>query len=589
MRRKRMLRAPLSSDRERAGGRIGTPHRTPMIRLRPEHALLLVIGLLLMTALPARAQQDGILQIGDPIHRFLERQYAAGRLGDAVLWHKPLSAYQAQAYLDTLALSEDRLSSTDRLLLARFRGTAPRAGAAMVNRYVPFLYVNGDDFLSVEGPNYALRLEPTAYLSIGRATHERPGRETAAYRTYQNTRGVRASGHLGPNIYFESRLEENQVVMPRHDFQLPTAPRLNNLVKREGNHLDYMLATGMLGVRTEFFDIRFGRDRNRWGPGENSMLLSNYAAVYDQLQIRTRVWRLEYTNLFAAFSDLSPFRREHRDTTLPRKFGAFHQLAINIPGRVKLSLFENVIFAPDSVRGDLYDVSYLNPIIFYRAVEHDRGSPDNVQLGAGLSWRPINGIDLYGQLLISELVFGHLFSGEGNFENRQGYMLGFHLADLAAPGTSLRYEYSRARPFLYSHRHAVTAFVHSNDVLGHPAGQNMIDHSLFLDWQITARSRFAANLARTVRGRDTDENIGGNPLRSYREGRERRRGFFTGDGIRVGEWLVETHAGYEILPKMHLEGALRFRSWDDAELGYEAAIEPMLLMRWGIPLQSRRW
>ena len=59
--------------------------------------------LFLLLSVPASAQVDGVLQIDDGLHRFLVRQQLAGRLDWAHLTHQPLSAGDAQAYLDSLS------------------------------------------------------------------------------------------------------------------------------------------------------------------------------------------------------------------------------------------------------------------------------------------------------------------------------------------------------------------------------------------------------------------------------------------------------------------------------------------------------
>src|SRR5690606_26618913 len=144
---------------------------------------------------------------------------------------------------------------------------------------------------------------------------------------------------------------------------------------------DYFAATGVVGFRSKYFEARLGRDHHQWGVGRSSLVLSNFSAPFDFLQLRTTLGRFQYVNLFAGLTDKDLFVVQE---TLPepRKYAAFHRLSVALPGRVQLGVFESVVFSSDSLgvrRG--FDVSYLNPVIFIRAVERDRGSPDNVLLG----------------------------------------------------------------------------------------------------------------------------------------------------------------------------------------------------------------
>src|SRR5690606_21335953 len=78
-----------------SGRSFARPPRSPsrMRRLLPAFTLLLAA----LTAAPARAQSEGLLQVEDDLHHFLERQQVLGRLPGAALGAKPLSAYEAHA------------------------------------------------------------------------------------------------------------------------------------------------------------------------------------------------------------------------------------------------------------------------------------------------------------------------------------------------------------------------------------------------------------------------------------------------------------------------------------------------------------
>ena len=275
-----------------------------------------------------------MLQIGDPMHRFLERQKTAGHLPGAFVSTQPLSAYEAQTYLDTLAARADSLNLTrsERRWVARFRGEMPAPGVRWAQSVWGRLYPNGQDLAAVSGEGYGLQVNPLLYASVGRGF-----RTEGDVTTWRNTRGVRASGHIGP-VFFESRFTENQERPLVNAFQTngDTAPRLGFVLQQNGSVYDYFTVEGVVGVRSKFFEVRFGRDRNRWGFGRQSLHLSNYPTAYEQLQIRTNVWRLQYTNLFTRFTRAVglPAQGDRSDAVQPRSYGAFHRLAFNRALRV---------------------------------------------------------------------------------------------------------------------------------------------------------------------------------------------------------------------------------------------------------------
>ena len=561
------------------------------------HKLLRLSVSLLMLSLAvadARAQQDGVLQVNDSIHRFLLRQQTAGRLPGAFLSHQPLSAYEARRYLDSLAAHPDTLNRVDRHLLAHFRGEAPGPGAAWVHQRLSFLYPNGRDVGSAQGDGYAIQINPLLNTSVGSARQTKGEDRPGQVSTWQNLRGARLSGHVGKHIFFEARVEEIQRRPILPDIEGATIPRERNvsfLPGRAGEAsstvYDYTHAMAVVGFRSKFFEIRFGRDRNRWGTGINSLMLSDYASVYDQLQIRTTFWRLQYVNLFTAMED--GFARQ--GASFPRKYGAFQKLSLNLSSRLQIELFESVIHIPDTTREGRrpgYGVEFLNPLIFLHQAEKEHDKLGSVTVGAGLSWIVRPGIRPYGQLLLTELVVKELFAGDGWWGNKWGYLIGLHLADLALNRVDLRLEYARVRPYTYSH-HGSSNYLHYNDVLGHPAGQNMEDLAVFFNYRFTRRLSTALNAAFTRRGRDTEtENFGGDPRLSY-DTRVSEYGVNLLQGIRQESLLLEAHIDYELLPDLFLEGAVRVESVDDEETGLYRYVEPSLSLRWGLPFRSIRY
>jgi hypothetical protein len=585
----------------------------PPGRLRCAAALVALLFASLAAAFgvaPAAAQPEGVPHLDDDLHDFLLRQQARGLLPDAHLSHRPLSAYEAERYLDSLgALRGARravLTEWDRRRLARFQGRAEGPGTAFVQGYAPFLYRNGEHFFVAEGEDYAVQIEPLFYFDYGRARQTAIEDRDATVPVWQNTRGARVGGHVGDYVFFETELRENQrrdpdALRPPLDQRGRTAPRLGNtrFPSDGGATYDYFRATGVVGVRTEHFEARFGRDRNHWGPGETSLVLSGYAPAYDQLQLRTTFWRVQYTNVFASMTDLTPQSFDSGSSDLPNKFGAFHRLAFDLPAGVELGLFESVIFAPDDDQQTRFDIepAYLNPVIFYRAVERDLGSPDNVLLGVDADWTtPLQGFDVYGQFMLDEFIASEIFTD--SWTSKYGLLMGARLAGLptetlALDDLTLAFEYARLRPYLYTHRDPSTSYTHYNDLFGHPAGPNAENFALFARYRPFPRVEAALNVAYTRRGRaPTDSlgnemNVGADPLKSFNTRSSDEAPFL--DGVRQNRWLIEARAGYEVLPDLFLEATLRFESVDDAGRGLDRYVAPSLALRWGLPFRSARY
>ncbi|MFN3597603.1 MAG: hypothetical protein ACK41D_10075 [Rubricoccaceae bacterium] len=561
---------------------------------------LLATALLLALAPTAPAQTDGLQQIDDETQRFLERQRTLGHLADGRLDVLPLSARDARALLDSLAARPDALTDTDRRLLAHLRGERP---AGLLTRYAqalsPELYRNNRTLLSVrgdaQGVPFGFEADAVLNLAYGPVqVYDAAGRRPQR-TAWLNTRGVRAAGHAG-RFFFETRVEENQARAPEPRFVPQTAPRLGFTLFRDSTY-DYFNSTGVIGYRGPVLEARFGRDRNRWGFARSSPYLSNYAAPYDHLQLRWTVWRLQFTNLYARFTNPVRPAGARGDDLYQQRFGAFHRLAIRLPAGLEAEVFEAIIFGADTTafgrRASFFELAYLNPFQFYRGAERDIGSPDNALAGGGLAWQGLGGARLYGQLLLDELSFARL--RDDWWGNKWAVVAGAEVSDPGLPGLGrlrgldLRAEAARLRPYLYSHRGLGTAYVHFRDGLGHPAGPNAEDLTLSARYVPSPDMEAVLDLAFTRRGRNTaTQNFGSDPLEPYTT-RVSDDDVVMLQGVRQSNVLAEARLGYRLLPDATAGAAVLYVTRNDAELGRTRYAVPQVFLRWGVPFASTRY
>jgi hypothetical protein len=571
-----------------------TARPAPMIR-----RLLLGLGLLVGAA-PGSVwgQTDGLLQLDDETHRFLQVQKTKGHLPDAFLSHQPLSVYEARRYLDTLAVrdsAEQLLSADSRARLARLRGKAPRPGAEWAQRTLS-LYENGHDLLAWSGSRYGLQINPLYDGHLGPAIHEEESDRVANGMAWRNTRGLRLSGHVGKYLFFESRISENQWKPAWDEFANNTAPRVSHISFHDpGTAYDFFDAIGVIGVHTRHVEVRVGRDHNHWGRGQGSLILSDYPTAYDQAQVRATLGPVQYTYLLARFLNATP--QQNTRPFRPSRYAALHRFVIQATDALELSFFEGVVLKRDTLGVQRsrtgFDPAYLNPVTLFRGIERDLGSPDNALLGVGAAWRPVPGTRLYGQFLLDELRVSRI--GDEWWGNKWGGLLGLHLTRTGVPNLSARVEASRIRPYVYSHRTGATAFTHMDDGVGHPAGPNSIDVSLFLDYEPPGPWRAFLNAAWTVRGRngtneagEVTENYGADPRVSF-QSRVDGYGITMLQGIRQQQGLLETAVAYEVLPHLRVMAAVRGERVVDAERGTDYYLSPRLVLSWGFPYQSLRY
>lgn len=323
------------------------------------------------------------------------------------------------------------------------------------------------------------------------------------------------------------------------------------------NHFDW---NGHVDYKAgDYFHFTLGKGRHFIGEGYRSLFLSDEATGYPFLKITTTAWRFRYINLFTLMNDI---RGSGGDPArFMKKFTSMHYLSWNISKRVNAGLFEAIVWQdndPKYPRG--FDLSYINPVIFYRPVEFGLGSPDNALLGFALNVKVGRKAMLYSQLMLDEFLLTNVRAGQGWYGNKQGVQAGAVLHDaFCRKGLLLRAEVNYVRPFMYTHSDTRQNYAHYGQPLAHPYGSGLLEGLLQGEWR---RGRWLLGniFSYAVMGRDTADGHGsfGNNIflsdndRPYWRGsRMNDFGYYLGEPekevvaqneLRIG-WLVEPRSG----------------------------------------------
>ena len=191
---------------------------------------------------------------------------------------------------------------------------------------------------------------------------------------YTNTRGITVKGTIGKKLAFQSNFYENQSVFYNYitDFvkKYRVIPGQGLSKGFKDNGYDYAWVTGLISyLPSKYFNFQFGNGHNFIGNGYRSLLLSDNSFNYPFFKITTNIWKLQYTNLYTSLIDINAPHTYQGG--FQRKYSTFHYLSYNLCKRLQIGLFEAVIWqAADSTGNRGIEISYLNPVIFYRPVEY---------------------------------------------------------------------------------------------------------------------------------------------------------------------------------------------------------------------------
>ena len=400
---------------------------------------------------------------------------------------------------------------------------------------------------------------------------------------YLNTRGAEAQGIIDNKIGFYTMFTTTEGVFADYVRQSVITKRAfpnEGYWKTSAKQYDLTQGRGYITFGlSKSIDVQAGYDKRFIGNGLRSMVFSDFSnpSLFGQINFRSdkfnyHILHSELTADIIFANSLSP-----GDGRYPKKFFTYHRLGVQLFPNFELGLFESIV----SQKADL---NYFNPLIFYRAVEQQLGSPDNVLLGVDFQYNVKSKVQLYGQFILDELVISALRSGNGDWRNKFGIQLGAKYIDaFDVANLDLQAEVNLARPYLYASDSAVLSYTHYRNPLAHPFGANFKELALAARYQPTRKVFISSKFIRTIHGEDDNNlNYGGNLLASTND-RIDNLGNEIGQGVGTNTNYLELTGSYMLLHNVFLDWKNILRKKDSAiDSRSSNTFITMLSLRWNI-------
>jgi hypothetical protein len=429
-----------------------------------------------------------------------------------------------------------------------------------------------ENLVQIQGDGYWFTLNPIFDLQLGKSM------ASVSNATFVNTRGIQIQGGLGTNFNFTTTIYESQGrfadYFNRYAESIKPSggnpaviPGIGIAKDFKTDAYDFPLAEANLTYTAgRFIDLQLGYGRNFIGDGYRSLFQGDGASPYPYFKINTNFWKIKYTNTYMWLKDVRP--EATVDKTYSTKYMANHYLSWNVSKRFNLGLFESVVWANNNNRG--FDMSFVNPIIFYRAVEFASSSRSgNALLGISAKYKWNNQINLYSQFLLDEFALGDVQEQNKSWRNKFGYQLGVkYFNAFNVNNLLLQLEFNHVRPYVYSHSDPLTNYGHTNQSLGHQWGGNFKEAIAIARYH---KGRYFADAKVTFgqRGLDFDTpengaNYGGNIYKDYDESRPFDSNVSVGQGNKTMIVIADLQAGYLINPATNLKffGSYIYRNFD---------------------------
>lgn len=424
---------------------------------------------------------------------------------------------------------------------------AERAEYVSKNPWFKRFYKTPANLYEVHVKDFDLIINPAIQVTVSK---EKNNDQTL----YLNTRGLTLRGRIANKIGFYTLLTDNQEKDPMwvrdwvsYRKAVPGAGFYKPF--KQGGY-DYFDARGAITFNVaKYIDIAFGYDRNFIGNGYRSMFFSNAGNSNLFLKLNTRIWKINYQNLFMELHNADD---RIGDKLIGKKYAAMHHLDIAFTKWLNVGLFEGVVFG----RRDRFDFGYLNPIIFYRSIELQNGSFDNSVAGLDVKANLAKKIQLYGQLCLDEFLLSEITKKNGWWGNKWALQLGAKYVDaFGISNLDLQLEMNRVRPYTYSHRDSVANFTHYNQPMAHPLGANFQEFIGIACYQPAPKWLAVAKLIYYQQGRDSNTVSYGSNIFLYNISPPRQGDFghFVGDGWKTNVLFASFLLSYELRENFFLE------------------------------------
>ena len=433
------------------------------------------------------------------------------------------------------------------------------------------LYNNRANFYEVNTENFTLRANPVINIQFGK-----DGDQTII----RNTRGAELRGTIDDKVYYYTRVVDNQrnyakyaestidkyKAVPGHGFYKD----FQSTVIEDFNGYDFFDAEGYVGLDvSKHVALELGHGKHMIGNGIRSLLLSDTGDNYFYVKLNTRIWKLQYQNIWAELNSLS-YRTLPGDRLLTKKYMATHYLSYKPTNKFEIGMFETVIFD----RQNQFEFQYLNPIILYRVIESGLGSPDNVLVGLNANYTFGGHFQAYGQLVLDEFNLGELRAGTGWWANKFGYQLGLKYYNaLSVDHLDLQVEYNTVRPYTYTHSRPLSvlpeysnaSYSHHSQPLAHPLGANFKEVLASAKYQVSDKLYLQGRAMFTSYGEDGATDTLGNNILLVSGGRNMDFDNETGQGLQTDIMMIGLNASYQMMYNYYIDFDFVYRK-SDSEL-----------------------
>ncbi|MBK7630376.1 MAG: hypothetical protein IPJ23_06725 [Ignavibacteriales bacterium] len=416
--------------------------------------------------------------IRNSVYTFLKEMKVKGLLSFIREDDPVLSRFEIKDLLDKINSNLSELSSTEKKLLnkyiSEFSGSVDSDTTTQLFNPKNNLFSDLDEMMSDKVKYLYSYKEPENNIFIewlGHFYHAQDFSNDYAINSNLYDIGFAIRGtvfnHLGYNLtVFKGGVSGNkhlaEVVEPR----LLTSFKWLEDIENIGN---YDFTYGYLKYHTEPYEkmnisFQLGREDITLGYGYGSkLILSGDNPTMDFFKFNFDYGIINFTSLHASTTGYFSFTPEDRYT----KYYAHNHLKLKFDNLFDIGIGETMIYSGRGI-----ELGYLSPVTFYKFIEMGTQDRDNGNLYFDLQTKFLKNLELQATFLLDENILSNLGDLE-KYTNKTAYQLGaFWYQPFSLNDLSLIIEYTKIRPYVYTHFNIKNNYTAFGANLGHRIGPN---------------------------------------------------------------------------------------------------------------------
>jgi hypothetical protein len=277
------------------------------------------------------------------------------------------------------------------------------------------------------------------------------------------------------------------------------------------------------GYATADFNIvkfKLGQDRINIGYGPVKALLDDNSPKFDYIGFNISYKFFNFSYFHGKLLGNTTYSFDSTTgsiTTVEEKYIGYHRIGFNISRDVNFGVGEFIIYGDRPI-----DLSYLNPFSFYKSIEHQNRDRDNSMLFFDFKNFSIQGLKLYGTVLIDDITINKL--GTGWWGSQFMFNAGLYSTNLyKIIPLDIKFEYIAVDPYVFTHRFIRNNFTNFGYNLGSFLQPNSELFYTRAKYRFTNRLSLSGDFSYSIHGANplaadgtVKENVGGDITLGHR-------------------------------------------------------------------------